>query len=1444
MSLEDANGTHASSPLATKEAPSRVRTASASYPREKVNLRFLLVLVVAGLLLAAAWYGINRWQVRRHAADLIRQADQAEQQQRPNRAAHFLGLYVSMVPSDIEARARYGLLLERLADSSAARYGALSVFEQVLIRDPERQAIRRRAAALTVELGQFDDAVYHLTPLVADFPNDGEIQDLLGRAYEGRGEHVEAVAHYQKAIAAAPERIEAYLRLARLQRDRLARRRDVETTLEKLIKANGRSYQAYLGRSRFRLEGTPDAAALEAARRDLDEALRLAPQEPEVLFRAAELAVRLPKGLDQARKYLLQALQLRPLFIPAYESLAQVELLANRPDEAVAVFRRGLEKFPNQAELLWNLTSLLIQLGQLDESEKMLERLDKLSVSRPRRDFLRAALRLQRGDWIAARNQLEDVRPLLTDDRQLTVQCDLLLAECCDRAGERETELLICRRAIALDAQQIGARLRLIKTLQLLGRVEEALDECQRLMVGAAPPPAGQLLLAQLMSEHNLRLPADRQKWTEIDRILDRAAETPADAAAAALVKAQTRRARHDIQGAYQTLEKARIKQPRQEELWLASVDLAIADGKLEAARLLLKDAEKQLGEGASSRLVRLRVLLGSPDSAKALRDLEIGLDKFADEGRARVLAALAEAHLQAGRVAESRRLWKEVAGLRPRDLDARLRCFDLALQENDESAMDQTLASIRRLEGEGGTFGRFDHARYLLWRASRGDKSGLETARIELDAVGKRRPNWSRVFLCLGEVWDLEGQEDLALVHYQRAIELGERQLELVRRVVRMLYDRRRYTEAELVLQRLPEQALLSGDMPQLVAEVSLQSGNYNRALDLARQAVKADSRDYRDFVWLGQILWAAAQRAEVSESKRRDAEAEAEKALYRAVEMAGNAPEGWVALVQHLVRTRQTDKAEAQIEKARDKLPPTQAPLALAQCYAALNKLDKARQLFDAALKARPDDVAALQIAADFYLRVNDLPEAERCLRRIIATAKRDRFAEVKARSLLAVLLAAQGGDEHAKEALALVGKPEETDRQSASVLETVERERALAVVLSMRPQLADQRKAIDILERLSSGPSFSSEDRFLLVQLHDRVGNAIKARERMQPLLKTGNPRYLSYYIHSLLRQGMIVEAQAWMPDLEKVEPSTLRTDVLKARLLKAQGNGEAAAQLLKKRSQGQDAPTLLRLAAVMEEIGGGSNAVDLYRRYAEKVKEPEASLPLARCLGKQNRIGEALDLCDRVWDKCPARLAAAASLDILQEGRAETGQLDRLEGRLKSAIEKDRDAELLLFLGSLQEIRGRYDEAENLYRQVLRIDSRNVIALNNLAWLLALRDDKSEEALALVNKAIETLGPITELLDTRAVAYLAEGKADLALVDLQEAVARPNLDPKTRFGISIHLAQAHQLAGNTIMAKKVWRDSHAAGVRVDTLHGLERAGYNKLMRELGKQEGSGL
>src|SRR5262249_40024259 len=159
-----------------------------------------------------------------------------------------------------------------------------------------------------------------------------------------------------------------------------------------------------------------------------------------------------------------------------------------------------------------------------------------------------------------------------------------------------------------------------------------------------------------------------------------------------------------------------------------------------------------------------------------------------------------------------------------------------------------------------------------------------------------------------------------------------------------------------------------------RLAAEVSLRNQDYGRAADLASQAVSGDSKNYGDLIWLGQVLWASGQTAK------------GEQALRQAVERFGQASETWVALVQFLARTNQKDKAEAEIDKAVKQYAGAKAPLALAQCYEVVGRLDQAEKQFELALAAQPNGVGVVHQVADFYLRNGKRQQAEPHLRHLL--------------------------------------------------------------------------------------------------------------------------------------------------------------------------------------------------------------------------------------------------------------------------------------------------------------------------------------------------------------------------------------------------------------------------------------------------------------------------
>ena len=150
-------------------------------------------------------------------------------------------------------------------------------------------------------------------------------------------------------------------------------------------------------------------------------------------------------------------------------------------------------------------------------------------------------------------------------------------------------------------------------------------------------------------------------------------------------------------------------------------------------------------------------------------------------------------------------------------------------------------------------------------------------------------------------------------------------------------------------------------------------------------------------------------------------------------------------------------------------------------------------------------------------------------------------------------------------------------------------------------------------------------------------------------------------------------------------------------------------------------------------------------------------------------------------------------------------------------------------MLVFQAQLKEYDNRHGDAAADYRRLLDRDGRNVIALNNLAFILALKDGNTEEALALVNRAIEIAGPHPELLDTRAVVHVKAGNAPLAVEDMGQAiVAEPS-------GLKyFHMAQAKLLAKDKPAAEEAFQKAGELGLKNTDLHALERSEYSQVAK----------
>ena len=241
---------------------------------------------------------------------------------------------------------------------------------------------------------------------------------------------------------------------------------------------------------------------------------------------------------------------------------------------------------------------------------------------------------------------------------------------------------------------------------------------------------------------------------------------------------------------------------------------------------------------------------------------------------------------------------------------------------------------------------------------------------------------------------------------------------------------------------------------------------------------------------------------------------------------------------------------------------------------------------------------------------------------------------------------------------------------------------------------------------------------------------------------------------------------------------------------------------------------DLGQLAAVAKLMEELDFEKAAEQVFDRFAKE--SPDGILAKAAFLARQKRYSEALVQLESAWNSGSHSQILQAGLQLVREESQPPNP--ESVAQLESWIARTRreDPESFVLLGvdaSLRELLGQKKLAMDIYREALRhkkLSPPQAAAVsNNLAYLLA-DPANATEALALIESAIEELGPHPDLLDTRAMVCLAAGETLRAIEDLNEAVIVPT---PIRY---LHLAVAQIAARSELAAKASLEKAKSLGL----------------------------
>jgi tetratricopeptide (TPR) repeat protein len=1351
------------------------------------------------------------------------------------RATDYLGRYIGLAPDDVEAVGRYALLLEKRAKQPREKYKAYLALESVLIRAPgaDLSDVRRRAAEVALTFGRPAEARVHLERLLQGAPDDPDLEDLLGQCAEAARQFDDARAAYAKSLKHSPKRVATAVRLANLLRGELnpapdaTRASDADKVMDALVRADPDSSEARIARSHYR----QSFGNLYLAEQDLTIARILAADDTELLVASAEIADARHRP-DEARKHLELGHQRHPRDPRFPMALARMELQAevNHRPAAVELLREALRTAHDDADTFWTLADLFLDAGATADARELVDRLRRLGAPEAAIAYVNARLLASEQKTGEAVGLLEQSRAAVTTSDKtgyLYEKSNLMLAAWYERLGNPDQQLAAYERVLHEHPHSPVARAGKAAALVNLGSAVLAVPIYRSLL---NDQPAARLNLVRAILVHNCSLPADRRDWAEAKALLEGAASELKDTPAHGLllIDLLTLSGRHAE--AVTAAEAACKAHPAEIRYWLARAALADRGDRPDRANALavLAEAQRHTGDAVDLRLARVDRLVALPqaEARHELLALEKNSGSFSAADQGKLKAGLAQAYLRLRDVENAIRLLRQAADRLPGDIASREKLFDLAMLANDNTAADKQVEDLRRIEGEEGVLWRSQDVARKIAAARKGAIHRLAEARQRLAEVEHRRPGWGRALVLEAEIAELEGKTDLALEYYQKAIDRGVRQSWVARRAVELLTIRRRPEDArELLHNFLSRTPAAAGDLNRLLIELTASTGQArDQSIEMARAAVSTDSKDHRDFVWLGQML------ATLGES------AGAEVALRKAVRMNGSAVDARIALVVFLAEAGRRFGARAELEDARRAVAESDRPTLLAAGLEAVGDPRGAEAAYAGMLQSSPDSPGLKRAFAAFYLRTEQGAKAEPLLRWL---AQRDGPDAAWARRSLALSLGTTSDFMKCDEALKLI------DTNLGGKWSRPEDERARAIVLALRP--GDRSASIQSLEESFKGIKPTAHEEFLLAKLYDADGNWTKAKEHLLALIsrKVGNtPEVLAFFVQALLRENLPAEAKLCLTELENREPKSERTVGLRARLLVAEGNGDEAARFLSDfansdYARSKDAAVFRRTAALLTEVGRPGDAEAQLRRYVAESEgtRPESQLTMAYFLARRERLGEALEICHRAAGRCNPELVAEVAVNAMRLAPSTAAERDRMRIWLDEELKKKPDSDALLTArADLFDLCGDYAASQRTYRELLARNPENVVALNNLAWLLAVQENKGDEALTLIEHALRLKGPVAPLLDTQARVYLTLGQSEKSVSKLEEAIRQA--PTATRY---FHLSQALNKVGRNEAARDAWRKATKDLLLTEKLvHPLERPDFHELSAAYSKEK----
>ncbi len=1393
-------------------------------PGRYFNWKLAIVLVLGLVVFGAGVFSLRQWQRSDRAEQGYDLGIKAYNECEWAEAAEQLGRYLAVEQQDTDTLLKYAyaqLQIRPMKRNNVLQ--AIEAYRRVLRNDEGNSKAAEELADVYLMMNMPGEAEL----IIRRFPDTAKnfkLRRMLALSLIGQRKFIEAAAELKAICADDTGQILTYEALGQLAAQRPAEvSESAQFWFDEAIKNNPNSALAYIIRAGFHRRNHNMSMAVA----DLDEAEKRDLSDNSVRLRLAEELVN-TNLLDRAEKHLI-AIDESDSTInqQLWQVWARLAFQSQSKEKMLKVAQEGLKKLSSQPwDFMLVAAELFIRSGELELASGCISQLHQKDIAPATVLFLEGLVASNRGNISEALRCWRESMKLGNKSPAIR----LAMASALSRLGDTQSAIQQLRTLIFENVDYYNGHIALAQLLIGLGNWAEAAEEAATAL-SLAPNSRDAALLymqaqIQLLTESSdSREQINSNILQDLENQLSSLDNDDMINDNVKMLKFHLAMQQHDFTEAQELISQLKKSNLSQVTVGIAEVELLSAQDKTDEAVQKLNEMIKEYPE--SQEVITYLAVLRDQRGERLECELVLkeALERIEEPLVLRKLCLLlADFYGRWEQDEKEYELFSSMAKKLPNDIPVRRRLLRCEQVINNIEVAQKIVDEIKSLDGEEGWQWRFEQARLWFVTDNFKDRYPQIVSLLQENLLANPGDQTSRVLLARS--YERAGEGQLAISTYREALNRSPDDLRVLIPAIAALYNARQYDEAEQILSRASRQDIFHPELSKLQLRSYLRHGELDMASDILEDLLINDPNN---------------QAACLSLALLKMQQNQFEEAGKLLIELKTKAPDSipvTAAQVQLYIRQNKTEEALRLCDDMINNLKNASAYVLRARTYTLIGQNDKAADDFGHAVSVEPNNVDVWISSSDFNrslgrvdkaiadidkaltISPNDIRVQKRAISLFHGSEESTRLSQ--ARSLLEAALKSNPDDVQ----LRLLKARSMLAEGTVPAIENAEL--VLKEITNTNPEVSDAWVLLGDISLRRAQPGAAVDIAML--------GLAHKPNDKSLLLLKARSEAVRSPIL-----------AVPTLKLLCELDPNDIDTATLLANTYIAIGESQKAIDLLTKRMTASDMSKkrkcMMALAVAVYKNGNKDEALNELDSLMEA--EPDDPNPLLTQvqLLKDDLLWDKIKQKTIEWyrnrqDRSHITIVIARDLASVDDGQARQVAEEILKLILGN---EENNAEALNILAILKEMMGNSADSMELYVRILKLEPDNLIALNNLAWLLCEKQGKYQDALKLTEKGLKIAPNYFDLIDTRGMVYFRLGEFDKAIQDFSKCIKLNPDNMPSAVATHFHLARAFAKDGQRNKALESLNRALNLNKEIGGLSDLELAEAKDLLKQLS-EEGS--